>query len=107
MVEANRVVGRQDKVEFAKRKLNFLHGFSDAEVDDDVREVSIDGLSGYEMVATGTHFMSDTPVIVYQVMLFDDKTYYAMRGMVASAQASHYGNTFPQIAQSFKRKATN
>ena len=100
-------MGSRDKVEYAKRKLNFLHGFTDAQVDDEVREITIDGLGGYEMVATGTHFMTDTPAIVYQVMLFDEKAYYVMRGMVATAQASKYGNTFQQIAQSFKRKPTD
>ena len=34
-------------------------------------EIEIDGLDGFEMIAIGNVASSDTPILVYQVMLFD------------------------------------
>ena len=69
----------------------------------EVKEVFIDNLSGYEIVAEDKTSVNITE-LTYQVMLFDDKGNYYI--LVGKASNNHQANlqTFRKIAQSFKRK---
>lgn len=66
--------------------------------------IKIDGLSGYEIVATANDVESNTPLFVYHVMLFDKKTYYIIQGFVGSQLKMEYWDDFKTMASSFKRK---
>ena len=72
----------------------------------DPQPVTIDGLSGYEIVTSGKDKETGRPVSVYQVMLFDDGAYYLMQGLVSAGQAAKYLDTFKEMARSFKRRKT-
>jgi hypothetical protein len=50
--------------------------------------VVIDGLHGYENTATGHEKRSKAAVTLYQVILFDGKTYFLMFGITPTDQAS-------------------
>jgi hypothetical protein len=66
--------------------------------------VTIDGLSGYEITATATDAKTNGPLTVYQVMLFDEKSYILMQGMVETPQGEAYLAEFKAAARTFKRK---
>ncbi len=68
-----------------------------------VREVTIDGLPGFELEASAKDAGTGAPTILYQVMLFDDNGYVLMQGMVATSQAGEYPKVFRAMARSFRR----
>jgi hypothetical protein len=69
----------------------------------EVKEVTIDNLNGYEIVANGKD-KDDKPELVYQVMLFNDKgDYYIMLGQ-AKEEFDKNLQTFKILAKTFKRK---
>jgi hypothetical protein len=66
--------------------------------------ITIDGLNGYEILATGEDSDSGTPLAIYQVMLFDDKSYFLIQGLVGSQTREEYFPAFQRMAYSFKRQ---
>jgi hypothetical protein len=66
--------------------------------------ITIDGLNGYEISATGEDSDSGTPLAIYQVMLFDDKSYFLMQGLVGSQLRGEYLPAFQRMSYSFKRQ---
>jgi hypothetical protein len=66
--------------------------------------IKIDGLNGYEIVADAKDATSDTPLVVYQVMLFDDRSYILMQGLVGTKVRAEYLPAFQAMARSFKRQ---
>lgn len=69
----------------------------------DIKEITIDGMNGYEIVANGKAAEGQTE-LTYQVMLFNDKgDYYLILGQ-AKEDISNNLETFKKIAKTFKRK---
>jgi hypothetical protein len=64
----------------------------------------IDGLDGYEIIADAKDTTSDTPITVYQVMLFDNKSYILIQGIVGTKIRDKYLLEFKAMARSFERK---
>lgn len=69
----------------------------------DKREITIDGLNGYEILAEGEDFDSGTPLRIYQVILYDDKSYILMQGIVGATIADQYLPEFKSMARSLTR----
>lgn len=69
-----------------------------------ISPVSVDGLSGYEIVADGQND-KQKPELVYQLMLFDgvSKKYYAVVGLTENHFDTHLAS-FKAIARTFQRK---
>lgn len=65
----------------------------------------VDGLAGYETVASATDTSSGTPMTLYQVMLFAEDHYFIIQGLVGRDQSSVYLPRFKQAARSFRREA--
>ncbi len=63
-------------------------------------EITIDGLVGYEMVASGEDADSGTPLSVYQVILYDGGSYILMQGLVGSELLGEYLPEFKAMARS-------
>ncbi len=65
--------------------------------------ITIDGLSGFEIIANGKNREKGNPEKLYQIMLFDETLYYIMLG---SSEADFDENiaTFQKMAKTFKRK---
>jgi hypothetical protein len=63
----------------------------------------VDGLPGYELVATGTDTSSGTPMTAYQAMLFADDHYFIFQGLVGRDQSAVYLPQFKRAARSFQR----
>jgi hypothetical protein len=69
----------------------------------EVNEITVDNLSGYEIVADGKT-ADDKPELVYQVMLFNVKgDYYIIVGQAKENIESNL-KTYKKIAKTFKRK---
>ena len=64
----------------------------------------MDGLSGYEVEANGTDDRTHAPVLVYEAIFFDNRTYILMIGMTGREQSAECLPDFEAIAHSFKRK---
>ncbi|KAI9130569.1 hypothetical protein [Acaryochloris sp. CCMEE 5410] len=66
--------------------------------------ITIDELEGYELTATGKDQKSQTPLMLYQVMLFPDEGgYILMMGMVGQQQVKNYLPQFKAMAQTFQQ----
>lgn len=65
--------------------------------------ITIGGLDGYESLAEAEHANSGTPLIVYQVILFDEGSYILMQGRVGTAMRDEYLPEFKAMARSFKK----
>lgn len=68
------------------------------------KEVVVDGLKGYEIVADAEDADSGTPLQVYQVILYDDGAYILMQGLVGERSAGEYLPEFKSMAHSLTRK---
>ena len=66
--------------------------------------ITIDGLDGYEFVADAEDADSGTPLVVYQVVLFDDKTYILIQGLVGAKVRAEYLPEFKAMARSLTRQ---
>jgi PsbP-like protein len=92
----------QNQKKYSEERLKKLPG-GDLNVIKEIKEISVDNLKGYEIVADGKT-KDGKPELVYQVMLFNDKGDYYI--IVGQAKEEFQKNlvTFKKITQTFKRK---
>jgi hypothetical protein len=69
-----------------------------------VSQVTVDNLSGYEIFAKGSDTESGNSLVVYQMVLYEDQSYYIMQGLVSTKLAQTYLPVFKEMARSFRRK---
>jgi hypothetical protein len=77
-----------------------------AKIDDitEASDVTIDGLKGVALTATGTTIASGTPLLIYQVLLLlPEGGFFRMIGMTPGAEAATNLPHFKAMAASFKR----
>ena len=67
-------------------------------------KVTIDNLTGYEMIAHATDSKSGQPMVIYQTILFENETYYLIQGLISAKEGDKYIAVFKEMARSFKRK---
>jgi hypothetical protein len=68
-------------------------------------DVTIDGLSGKEIVAEAQwKDLPDAPVVVYQVLLLDGEYHFIMQGFAPRKEQEKYLAVFTRIAKSFRKK---
>ncbi|MEQ8763690.1 MAG: hypothetical protein RL885_07180 [Planctomycetota bacterium] len=65
-------------------------------------DVEVDGLEGYEIVATGEDDQG-TPLVIYQMLLLNDGSYILMQGLVGDSLADRYLPDFKAMARSLRR----
>lgn len=68
-----------------------------------IKPITIDGLSGYEIKGEGFDQAKGKKVVLYQVTLFTESGYFIMLGTAKSDFAKNI-KLFKQVATSFKRK---
>ena len=95
------VVG--DKPQFAERRLRGTARTKGLVVQS-TDAITIAGLDGYESLAEAEDVKSGTPLIVYQVILFDEGSYILMQGLVATELRDEYLPEFKAMARTFQRK---
>lgn len=66
--------------------------------------VTMGGLSGFESTATGFDARTKAPVALYQVVLFEGRTYFLMFGLTGAERASHDVPVFRATARTLQRK---
>jgi len=64
----------------------------------------IDNLEGYEITAAAQDLKTQTPLLIYQTLLFAEDRYYIMQGLVGEAGGGEYLADFKAMAESFLRK---
>lgn len=92
-----------DKKEFANRRLAQTKSIKINSITS-TNPITIDGFDGYEIVADAKDIASDTPITIYQVMLFDDSSYILIQGLVGTKVVNEYLPEFKAMAESFKKK---
>lgn len=92
-----------DKLQYAERRLRET-AHTKGLVVKSTDAITIAGLDGYESLAEAVHAKSGTPLIVYQVMLFDESSYILMGGIVGAELRDEYLPEFKSMARSLKRK---
>lgn len=68
------------------------------------KEIAIDGLGGYESLAEAEDTKSGTPLIIYQVILFNQNSYIRMLGLTGLEFRDEYLPEFKAMARSLQRK---
>ncbi len=96
------VVGNQQ--EFAKRRLYQTAQIEVATVQS-TTPIVIDNTSGLEMIAVGKDRKTQTPLRIYQVMLFPKQGgYILMTGAVGEEQVDSYLPKFQSMAKTFRKR---
>lgn len=67
---------------------------------------SVDGLEGFESTATARDEESNIPLILYQAIVFDEKDYILMVGLVGVEKQEEYLPEFKKMARSLRRTKT-
>ena len=97
---SNVVVG--DLKQFAERRL-----LETAEVKDIVvsrsEPITIGGLQGHEIEAKANDISSGAPLVLYQVILPTDNSYFIFQGLVGAGLKDRYVPLFKQTATSFRQ----
>jgi hypothetical protein len=92
-----------DKRQFAKRRFEQTAETKNLKLKS-MDSITIDGLQGYELLADAEDAKSAVPLVVFQVILFDEGSYILMQGLVGTALADEYLPEFKAMAHSLKRK---
>ena len=72
---------------------------------EEMKEIIIDDLDGYEIVAQGRDRESDEEITIYQVILFDENSYYyLLQGQISNRLTQQYLPIFKRMARSFERQ---
>ncbi len=92
-----------DRQRFAEKRIGQVQQVKNIKIDS-IQPISIGGLSGYEIIANATDVANNLPTTVYQVMLFEEQTYYIIQGLVGNSSKATYLPEFQKIATSFRKK---
>ena len=96
-IEAN------DLEQFAISRVSQTASVSHVEIEQSDK-VTVDNLSGHEIVAKGKDIESGQAMVIYQMILFEDQRYYIMQGLISGAQRQTYLTAFKEMARLFRRK---
>jgi hypothetical protein len=95
-------IANQNQKKYSEERLKKLPG-GELNVIKEIKEISLDNLKGYEIIATG-ETKDGKSELVYQVMLFNEKgDYYIIVGQ-AKEELQKNLTAFKKITQTFKRK---
>lgn len=89
--------------EYAKARVLQISQIKDVKIEQS-NKIIIDNLSGYEIIANGKDNKSEKPVAVYQVMLFEEQSYYLIQGLVGNNNRQSNLEIFKDMARTLKRK---
>ncbi len=95
-----------DKKDFSVQRVKAVTALRNVAVTE-VTPITIDGLRGYEILATADDKKSGTKLIVYQVTLFEKTDYFMMLGLAPGSEKKTYVSVFRATTKTFKRKAAD
>ena len=88
---------------FAERRIKKAATIENITVEE-ITPITIGPLSGYATTAKGIGEGEDTPLTIYQVILFDQSGYSMIQGITPTAQKDTYVPLFEKIAKTFRMK---
>lgn len=88
---------------YSKQRLRLTAGHKEVKPAELV-EISIDGLTGFECLATSVHRNTGEPSLIYQVMLFEGSSYWVLTGIARERDREQYLPVFQRMAMSFRRE---
>jgi len=92
-----------DNEEYARARVLQVSQVQDILIEQSTK-IAIENLNGYEIVANGKDTKSGQPMLIYQVMLFAERNYFLMQGLVSNENRQADIATFQEMARTFKRK---
>lgn len=92
----------RDSEAFAEQRL-YQTAHTEIEAIRSTKPIRIDGLDGFETLATAYDEASRTPILVYQVLLVDGQSYVLIQGLVGRELESLYLPVFQAAARSLVR----
>ena len=87
---------------FAEQRL-YQTAHTEVEAIRSTAPITIDGLDGFETLATAFDETSRTPLLLYQVFLVDGRSYVLIQGLVGRELESTYVPVFQAAARSLVR----
>lgn len=72
---------------------------------DSIKEIEIDTLPGYEILGRPAEGQSETPVKIYNVVLFDKELFILLMSQTGETQAKQFLPEFKATAESIRRRA--
>lgn len=88
--------------EYAKARVLQISQVKDIKIEQS-NKITIDNLDGFEIVANGKDAKSEQPMSVYQVMLFEEQSYFLVQGLVGEKNRQNNLEIFKDMARTFKR----
>ncbi len=92
-----------DNEEFAKARVLKISQVTDVKIEQS-NKIEIDNLNGYEIIANGKDVKSEQPMLIYQVILFEEQSYFLIQGLVTEKNRQSNLEIFKNMAVTFKRK---
>lgn len=92
-----------DAEAFAKVRVRQTAEVTNVEIEQSNR-VTIDNLKGYEIVAKAKDKQSGQPMVIYQMMLFEERGYFLLTGLVSSQNGQSSLMLFKEMAGTFSRR---
>ncbi len=92
----------EDEKQFAIDRMKEYPSFVKVE-SENINSITIDDVSGYEIVSYGQDDKTGEPEMVYQIMLFSDNLYYLIVG-IAKDNFEENLEIFRTVSKTFKRK---
>jgi hypothetical protein len=95
--------GTEHSAAFARRRVRQTRHYGSFRMRS-TEPIAIDGLAGFEVLATATSD-SDVPTTIYTVVLFEGASYWILQGVVRTADAEPWVPRFERMAASARRGA--
>ena len=92
----------EDKKQYSINRIKQYPSIKNVE-SKDIESVTIDDVSGYEIIAYGKNEKTDEPEMIYQIMLFSDNGYYLIVG-IANEYFKENIKLFRKLSQTFNRR---
>jgi hypothetical protein len=92
-----------DNEQYAKARVLQISQVKEVEIEK-TGQITVDNLEGYEIEAKGKDSKSGQPTVVYQVMLFEEQSYYLMQGLAGEQNRQPSLEAFKAMARTFKRR---
>jgi hypothetical protein len=92
-----------NREEFAKGRVLRTAEVTAVEIENS-KTTTIDTLNGYEILATAIDKESRLPMSIYQVVLFEEQSYFLMQGLVSRKNRQPFLKVFEEMTKTFRRK---
>ncbi len=92
-----------DKEQFTKSRLSKTVTVTNIEIER-FNPITVDRMTGYEIFAKAIDTESHLPMVVYQLVLFENTSYYIMQGLVSSKYGPTFLPVFAEMGTSFRRQ---